>query len=87
MQVEVELMSTAEPSAIRQTPGVCGGEACVRNTRIPVWLLVRYRQLGAGTADLLAAYPSLTQTDIEAALEYYEAHRDEIEAAIRAQEE
>lgn len=32
---------------IRKTSGVCGGYACVRNTRIPVWTLVSLRQQGA----------------------------------------
>lgn len=71
---------------IRQTPGVCGGEACVRDTRIPVWLLVRYRQLGADDATLLRQYPGLTVDDLAAAWEYSTAHREEIEAAIAAQE-
>jgi uncharacterized protein (DUF433 family) len=25
---------------ITKTPGICGGDACVRGTRIPVWLLL-----------------------------------------------
>ncbi|MCU0542788.1 MAG: DUF433 domain-containing protein [Oscillatoriaceae cyanobacterium Prado104] len=32
---------------IQKTPGVMGGEACIRQTRIPVWLLVSYRRQGA----------------------------------------
>jgi uncharacterized protein (DUF433 family) len=39
-------------------PAVCGGEACIARRRIPVWLLVRVRQLGASEASLLAAYPT-----------------------------
>ena len=31
-------------AAIQKIPGVCGGHACVRNTRIPVWTLVSLRQ-------------------------------------------
>lgn len=37
-------------------PAVCGGEACIARTRVPVWLLARARQLGASEASLLAAY-------------------------------
>jgi uncharacterized protein (DUF433 family) len=40
-------------------PAVCGGEACIARTRIPVWVLVRARQLGGSEASLLAAYPTL----------------------------
>ncbi|MEL6383204.1 MAG: DUF433 domain-containing protein [Cyanobacteria bacterium J06626_18] len=31
---------------ITKTAGVCGGEACIEGTRIPVWVLISYRQLG-----------------------------------------
>jgi len=44
---------------IASTPGVAGGEPCVVRTRIPVWALVRARQLGASEADVLESYPSL----------------------------
>src|SRR6516164_3303067 len=36
-------------SWVQKTPDVCGGDACIRRTRIPVWLLVRHRQLGCPT--------------------------------------
>lgn len=71
---------------ISRTPGVCGGEACVRDTRIPVWLLVRYRQLGADDATLLRQYPGLSVDDLAAAWEYSAAHRTEIETAIASQQ-
>ena len=70
----------------QHTPGVCDGEACVRDTRIPVWLLVRYRQLAADDATLLRQYPGLTADDLAAAWEYARAHAAEIDAAIAAQE-
>jgi hypothetical protein len=38
---------------ISKTAGICGGEACIRGHRIPVWLLVGYRQLGWDDAKLL----------------------------------
>ena len=72
---------------IERTPTVCGGAARLRNTRVPVWTLVRFKQLGADDADILANYPSLTQDDLHAAWDYYELHRDEINRAIREQEE
>lgn len=42
---------------IEKTPGVCGGSACIRQTRIPVWLLTEARQTGYSEADLLTQYP------------------------------
>jgi hypothetical protein len=38
---------------IESLPAVSGGEPCVVRTRIPVWVLVRARQLGTTEADLL----------------------------------
>jgi uncharacterized protein (DUF433 family)/predicted nuclease of predicted toxin-antitoxin system len=67
-------------------PEVSGGDACVSNTRIPVWSLVRYRQLGASDADLLQWYPTLTPEDLSHAWSYYEEHREEIETEIEANE-
>ena len=72
---------------IENTPGVCGGEACVARTRIPVWLLERARQLGSSEADLLRAYPTLRAQDLVNAWAYVETHRDELEQQIRENEE
>ena len=36
-------------------PTVCGGEACIKRTRVPVWLLIRARELEVSEASLLAA--------------------------------
>jgi hypothetical protein len=34
-------------TGISKTPGIVGGDACIAGTRIPVWDLVEYRQMGA----------------------------------------
>ena len=39
-------MTALAAAAIQKTPGVCGGDARVRTTRIPVWLLVLSRRMG-----------------------------------------
>ena len=51
-------------AGIEKTPGVMGGDACIRKTRIPVWLLVSLREQGATEAYLLEDYPGLTATDL-----------------------
>jgi uncharacterized protein (DUF433 family) len=71
---------------IQVTPGICGGHARIRNSRIPVWTLVAYRQQGAPDEELLANYPGLTAADLQAAWEYYDQHQDEIDRAIDADE-
>jgi uncharacterized protein (DUF433 family) len=80
-------MSAATEARIRKTPGVMGGEACIRSTRIPVWVLVGYRRLGTGDTRLLEFYPTLTQEDLDAAWEYHREHPAEIEEAIRRNED
>lgn len=69
-------------SGIEKTPGVCGGAARIARTRIPVWTLVRFRQLEASDEDLLAFYPSLTRADLARALRYAAEHEDEITREI-----
>ncbi|WP_353930530.1 DUF433 domain-containing protein [Okeanomitos corallinicola TIOX110] len=81
------LESRLKLNAVQKTPGVCGGHACIRNTRIPVWVLVSLRQQGANEAELLQNYPSLTSEDLTAAWNYYEQHRSEIDLTITAQNE
>ena len=71
---------------IESNAGVCGGEACVVRTRIPVWMLVNARRLGVSEAKLLESYPSLHAEDLANAWAYYRAHRDEIEQDIRENE-
>ena len=58
---------------IHKTPGVMGGEACIRDTRIPVWILVSYRQLGLSEAKLLDNYPTLTANGLVNAWSYASA--------------
>jgi uncharacterized protein (DUF433 family) len=65
----------------------CGGDACIRDTRIPVWVLVGYRRLGSSDAEILQAYPALQPADLEAAWEYSRTHADEIDKAIRENED
>jgi cell division protease FtsH len=54
---------------ISKTPDVCGGDACIRGTRITVWGLVNQRRLGAADAEILRGVPWLTPADLEAASE------------------
>ena len=74
-------------SWISKKPDRCGGDACIRDHRIPVWVLVNYRRLAGGDADILRAYPSLTPADLEAAWQYYAVNAEEIDRAIRENEE
>ncbi|PDW04048.1 DUF433 domain-containing protein [Candidatus Viridilinea mediisalina] len=67
---------------IESNPGVCGGEPCIVRTRIPVWLLVQARRLGASEADLLHSYSALRAEDLANAWSYYRTHHAAIDAQI-----
>src|SRR5437868_3515714 len=69
---------------IEKTPGVMGGVACVRQTRIPVWLLEQARRQGVSEAEILLNYPTLTAQDLANAWDYVSSHHDEIETQIAA---
>jgi len=72
---------------IQKTPGVCGGDACIRDTRITVWGLVEYRQLGLSDDEIKRRVQGATSADLEAAWEYYRLNQEEIAEAIRANAE
>ena len=67
---------------IDSTPDVLGGEARIVRTRIPVWLLVQARRLGATEAELLRSYPTLRAEDLTNAWAYARSHEAEIEQQI-----
>ena len=66
---------------VKKTPGVVGSHACIRNTRIAVWVLISLMQVGADDAKLLSKYPGLSLIDLAARL-YYASYRAEIDEAI-----
>jgi uncharacterized protein (DUF433 family) len=72
---------------IQKIPGVSGGHACIRNTRIPVWTLVSLRQQGATEQELLSNYPGLTLDDLTAVWGYYYNHQSEIDHIIASIDE
>lgn len=73
-------------SWVQKTPGVCGGRACIRNTRITVWGLVNSRRLGAADEQILENIVGLAPEDLQAAWDYYRKHPTEIEDDIRVNE-
>jgi uncharacterized protein (DUF433 family) len=48
-------------------PEVMGGKPCIKGTRIPVDLILRYLGDGQGVEDIVAAFPGLTVEDVRAA--------------------
>ena len=76
-----------QQSWVQKTPNVCGGNACIRKTRITVWGLVLSRKLGVPDVNILENIVGLTPDDLEVAWDYYRLHPAEIDEAIRLNEE
>ena len=74
--------STLIAQAIQKTPGVCGGHARVRNTRITVWTLISLAQQGMDDDAILQDFPGLTHFDLWITRMYYRENHDEIDALI-----
>ena len=51
-------------------PAVMVGKPCIRGTRITVELIPRWLAGGRSFAELIEAFPHITEDDIEAALAY-----------------
>ena len=72
---------------IERRSGVCGGDACVVRTRIPVWTLEQYRRLGWTEAQILESFPTLRAADLVNAWAYVDEHLEEIDRSIAENEE
>jgi len=70
------------------TPGTCGGKPRIDGHRITVKHIVLDHQRGWMSPDeIVSAYPSLTLSDVYAALAYYHDHRADIDADIKADDD
>ncbi len=49
---------------------ICGGEPCVKGTRVPVRVVLSHLAAGDSVEQLLRGFPNLTEPDIHACLEY-----------------
>ena len=79
------------PAVIKEhieiTPGVCGGKPRIAGHRITVQtLVICHEQKGMSPDEILLHYPSITLSDIYAALAYYYDHREEIRTKMQESE-
>lgn len=61
---------TKAHSRISIDPAVMVGKPCIKGTRITVELILRWLAGGRSFAELIEAYPHISEADIRAALEY-----------------
>jgi uncharacterized protein (DUF433 family) len=66
------------------TPGTCGGKPRIDGHRITVeHVAVWHERMGMSPDEIVSAYPSITLSDVYAALAYYDEHRRLIDDEIR----
>ncbi|MFM7602358.1 MAG: DUF433 domain-containing protein [Pseudanabaena sp.] len=86
--IQILAQSLGNPwRGIQKTLGVCGGDACIGSTRIPVWVLVNARNIGISEEQLLQGYPTLSPSDLANAWFYASMYPEEIALAIKENEE
>jgi len=72
-------------SEITKSPGVCGGRARIAGHRIRVQdVVIEYEWQGLSPEEICQQHPALSLAEVHAALAYFYAHRDEINAEIEA---
>ena len=71
---------------ITQSPGICGGRPRVAGTGVSVLRIAGWYKMGRSPEEIADQYGHLTWAQVYAALAYYHANRDEIDAEIAAEE-
>ncbi len=71
---------------ITRTLGIKGGTPHIAGTGVTVRTIVRWYKLGMPPEEIAAEIPNLTVAQVYAALAYYHANRDQMEAELAAEE-
>jgi uncharacterized protein (DUF433 family) len=58
------------PDSIVSDPNVLGGQPCIRDTRIPVAVIIDSLAEGLTPAQIVDHFPPVTENDIRAAVTY-----------------
>src|SRR4051794_3067577 len=92
---QAESMKAASPMVDRsladrivRTPGVRGAKPRIAGHRITVAdVAIWSERMGMSPDEIVSEYPTITLSDVHAALAYYFDHRDEVDREIRDGEE
>ncbi|PIG94364.1 DUF433 domain-containing protein [Gloeocapsopsis sp. IPPAS B-1203] len=72
---------------IEITPGICGGKPRITGDRIKVQdIAIWHERMGMSPDEIVFQYPSITLSDVYAALAYYHDHLEEIRHQIQEDE-
>ena len=80
-------MSTAIDigTLVVSTPETCGGRPRIAGTRISIAQIAVWNKQGLSVEEILEEIPYLNLAQVYAALSYYHANRNEIEADLAAE--
>jgi len=80
-------MSTAIDigTLVVSTPETCGGRSRIAETRISIAQIAVWSKQGLSVEEILEEIPYLNLAQVYAALSYYHANRNEIEADLAAE--
>jgi uncharacterized protein (DUF433 family) len=73
-------------SIITRTPGIKGGTPHIAGTGVTIRTVARWYKMGLSPEDIAAEISHLTLAQVYAALAYYHANRDLMEADMAAEE-
>jgi uncharacterized protein (DUF433 family) len=79
-------MSTEIGTLLVRTPGVCGGDLRIDGTRITVKQIAVWFKQGYTAEEIAVDHERLTLAQVYAALAYYHANREEVEAELAEEE-
>ena len=71
---------------ITQTPGVCGGRPRIAGTGVSIRRIVGWYKMGLTPEEIVTEIPHLDLAQVHAALSYYHANRNEMDAVMAAEE-
>ncbi|HEY3321325.1 MAG TPA: DUF433 domain-containing protein [Planctomycetota bacterium] len=71
---------------IWRTPTISGSRACIAGTGMSVKCIAGWYKMGLEPEEIMVKYEHLTIAQVYAALAYYHANRDEIEAEMAEDE-
>ena len=87
--LEPRIMATLTDigTLIEQTPGIRGGRPCIAGSGISVHRIVGWYKLGWSPEEISRRIGHISLAQVHAALAYYHANQEVIEAEIAAEEE
>lgn len=80
-------MSVQLDTMLEQSSDICGGHLCIAGTRITVHQIAALDKQGQTAQTIVENCPYLTYAQVYAALAYYHANREQIDAELTDEEQ